>query len=422
MVFDRKGPRGPGAVIGSSMAIFWPGALIFGLPGVMGPYWMEIFHVGRGAIGNILFFVLAAVGCFMFPVGRWQERFGIRWMITFGVILCGLNGLTIAYASNLYMLYLWAFLTGASSAFIYIPAVTTVQRWYPMRRGLAAGIVNLVFGFSATIMSPLFRYLSESLGYVSMNLLVAASALVIGGVAAQFTDGPETSAVSQNQSSIEGMGVKESVRTKNFWLLWLVWAFQGAAGIAMVVLSTAYALSRGFSMESAVTILMAFNFTNGGSRIVTGFLSDIVGRSRVMSITFFAAGLAYFILPHTDTVFTSAVPAAFIGFAFGTLFAVSAPLAVDCFGLKHFGAIFGLNFTAYGFVAGMLGPSLSGYLLDITRGNFLVVFTYLGVFCILSGFLTRLITPPRPKNESTEGQEAGTIRTSFGRHPGQYKS
>ena len=406
----HKNPTGIGAIIGSSLAIFWPGALIFGFPGVMAPYWMKTFEVGRGAIGNILFFVLAAVGIFMFLVGRWQEKFGIRRMITIGSILCGLSVLIIAYASNLYMLYLWAFLTGTSSAFILIPALTTVQRWFPMKRGLFSGIVNLSFGFSAAIMSPLFRYLFESIGYVPMNLLVAGLALIVGIMAAQFTEGPKTissphppASGDRMKSPIkmgESLTVKESLRTKSFWFLWLTWAFQGAAGIAMVTLSIAYGLSKGFPMESAVIVLTAFNITNGGSRIIMGFLSDRVGRNLAMSLTFLAAGAAYFLLPHADTLAVLAVLAAVIGFAFGTLFAVSAPLATDCFGLDHFGAIFGLNFTAYGFVSGVLGPSLSGYLLDITEGNFTVVFSYLGAFCILSGILIRFVTPSRQHHDN----------------------
>ena len=129
-----------------------------------------------------------------------------------------------------------------------------------------------------------------------------------------------------------------------------------------------------------------------------GFFSDIVGRNLAMSLTFLAAGGAYFILPHVNLLIVLAFLAAIIGFAFGTLFAVSAPLAVDCFGLKHFGAIFGLVFTAYGFVSGILGPSLSGYLLDITKGNFSIVFTYLGILCLLSGIFIRFVTPPQPKS------------------------
>jgi len=403
----NKGQKGILAIIGSSIAIFWPGALIFGFPGVMAPYWMKTFQVGRGAIGNTLFFVLAAVGTFMFFVGRWQEKFGIRRMITIGAIICGLSVLIIAYASNLYMLYLWAFLTGTSSAFIYIPALTTVQRWYPMRRGLVSGTVNLLFGLSAAIMSPLFRYMFESMGYVPMNLLVAVLALVVGIIAAQFTEGPKTSPSLHSAASgdrtkppmktAESLTVKESLRTKSFWFLWLTWAFQGAAGIAMVTLSIAYGLSKGFSMESAVIVLTAFNITNGGSRVIMGFLSDRVGRNLAMSLTFLAAGGAYFILPHVHALSVLSLLAAIVGFAFGTLFAVSAPLASDCFGMKHFGAIFGLVFTAYGFFSGALGPSLSGYLLDITRGNFSVVFTYLGSFCILSGILIRFVVPSQSK-------------------------
>ena len=114
-----------------------------------------------------------------------------------------------------------------------------------------------------------------------------------------------------------------------------------------------------------------------------------------MSATFFAAAGAYFILPHVSGVVIPAVLAAIIGFAFGTLFAVSAPLATDCFGLLHFGSIFGAIFTAYGFAAGPLGPWLGGYLLDATRGDFVAVFSYLGLFCVVSGILIRLVTPPQ---------------------------
>ena len=409
MKSEERDNKGILAVIGSSMAIFWPGAFIFGFPGVMAPYWMKTFHVGRGAVGNILFFVLAAVGTFMFFVGRWQEKFGIKRMITIGALICGLSVFIAAYASNLYMLYLWAFLTGVSTAFIYIPALTTVQRWYPARRGLVSGIVNFVFGFSAAIMSPLFRHMFESMGYIPMNLTVAPLALLTGIVAARFAEGPQTVPLPQPPASASGgkpmppatigesLTVRESLRTKSFWFLWLTWAFQGAAGIAMVTLSTVYGLSKGLTMESAVVILTAFNITNGGSRIIMGFLSDKVGRNLAMSLTFLAAGAAYILLPYSNTLFVLAFLAAVIGFAFGTLFAVSAPLATDCFGLKHFGAIFGLVFTAYGFVSGILGPSLSGYLLDFTRGNFLLVFTYLGIFCILSGIFIRWVTPPQPK-------------------------
>ncbi len=396
--------RGISGVLGSSIAIFWPGAFIFGFPGVMGPLWQQMFHVGRGPIGNTMFFVLAAVGIFMFFVGHWQEKFGTRRMITIGAIICGLDVIMMAYASKISMVYLWAFLMGLSSCFIYIPALTAVQRWFPGRKGLVSGIVNMMFGLSGAIMSPIFARMLDSMGYVSMNVTLAIIALVVGVTGAQFAEvperaglgGPASARSKEAPAQLPGsLTLAESVRTRSFWFLWLTWALMGAAGIAMVTLSTAFGLSRGFAMESAVLILMVFNITNGLSRITTGYFSDIAGRNATMSVTFFAAGGAYFALPHINGLAALAVLAAVIGFGFGTLFAVSAPLVVDCFGLKHFGAILGMIFTAYGFVSGAIGPSLGGYILDVSQGNFMIVFSYLGLFCVLSGFFIRFVSPPR---------------------------
>ena len=401
------------ALIGSSAAIFWSGALAFGFPGVMAPLWQQMFHVSKGAIGNTLFFMLASLGFVMFFVGRWQERFGMRAMIMTGTVLFSANILIVAFASTISMLYLWGFLNGVSSSFIYTPALTSVQRWFPARRGLVSGIVNFTFGISAAIMSPLFLRMLDTMGYVRMNLTIAALALVTGLVAAWFTECPEHAALRSADAPPAGtqphppanaqphpaprrsLTVRESVRTRAFWFLWLTWAFQGAAGIAMVTLSTAFGLSRGYSMASAVVILTAFNLMNGGGRLVMGYLSDIVNRRKAMSLTFLAAGAAYLTLPHVSGLATIATLAAAIGFAFGTLFSVSAPLAADCFGLRHFGAIFGLVFTAYGFVAGLLGPSLSGYLLDTSGGNFTLVFSCLALFCFLSAGFIHFVTSPR---------------------------
>lgn len=163
----------------------------------------------------------------------------------------------------------------------------------------------------------------------------------------------------------------------------------------MTVLATGYGLFLGFPLSSAILILTAFNLTNGMSRLISGILSDRFGRNQVMSLAFLAAGFAYFALPWADGLGACALLAAVVGFSFGTLFSVSAPLVADCFGLEHFGAIFGLTFAAYGFVAGPLGPTLSGYLLDVTGDNFFLVFLYLGIFCLLAGLFIRQVVPPQ---------------------------
>jgi MFS transporter, OFA family, oxalate/formate antiporter len=140
---------------------------------------------------------------------------------------------------------------------------------------------------------------------------------------------------------------------------------------------------------------------------MTGFLSDIVGRNLTLSLTFFAAACAYLFPPHTSALGIAAFLVAVIGFSFGTMFSVSAPLVSDCFGLKHSGPIFGLVFSAYGFLAGILGPSSGGYLLDVTGDDSLPVFIYLGIFCILCGFSIRMVVRPLRPPAKGRNQQVG---------------
>ena len=181
----------------------------------------------------------------------------------------------------------------------------------------------------------------------------------------------------------------------------MTWALAGAAGIAMIPLSTSFGLARGLGINQAVMILTTFNLANGLSRPASGSLSDIIGRNLTMSMAFVAGGCAYFLMPLLNGLAEWCIMAAVIGYAFGTLFAVSAPLASDCFGLAHFGAILGLVFTGYGFVAGPLGPWLSGLVLDATNGNFSIVFGYLGAFYVVSGIVIWFTRPPRKISQST---------------------
>jgi OFA family oxalate/formate antiporter-like MFS transporter len=396
------------AVLGACVAIFFPGALTFGFPGVMASIWQEMFHVGRAATGLTIFFMLAAVGAFMFLVGRWQERMGLRRMIVLGIILTSFASLVVSEAGTIYVVYAWAFINGLASSFVYVPALTLVQWCYPKRRGLVAGLVSMVFGLSAAIMSPLFAEMLSCFGYQRMNLVLAALTLFVGLLGAYFARAPEAWEVAASARragsaaksgpqiiSARSFTVSESLHTRSFWLLWATWTFAGAAGVSMTILAAEYGLFLGFSLPSAILILTAFNLTNGMSRLCSGILSDRFGRNPVMSLAFLAAACAYFLLPWARSLWVCALLAAVVGFSFGTLFSVSAPLVADCFGLEHFGAIFGLTFAAYGFVAGPLGPTLSGYLLDVTGDNFFLVFLYLGVFSMLASICIRRVVPPQ---------------------------
>ena len=399
----KESVAGPqrGIVLAACCAVvFWPGAFIFGFPGVLSQHWQLTFGVGKAAVGQSIFFILVGAGTFMYVVGRWQSVIGPGRMAACGAILCGGSVLLLGYAPSMNGVYGWAFLVGASSAFLYIPGLTVVQAWFPQSRGLASGLVNMSFGLSAAIMSPVFSQLLVRFGYGILTLICGLLALIFGLLNFRLVRFPGHATIPEPAPEIQvaelapSVGVARSLRTRAFWLLWLTYATAGAAGVAMLALATEFGLAKGLSIQRAVLVLTAFNITNGTGRLISGFLSDRIGRNAAMALAFLAAGAAELMFPHTSSLALWLVLSAAIGFAFGTLFAVSAPLTVDCFGIRHFGAIFGLVFTAYAFVAAPLGPWLSGLLLDRTGGNFALVFTYLGLFYFAAAVLVWFVRPP----------------------------
>lgn len=389
------------ALLASCVAQFWNGSFAFGLAGVMAPYWQNTFGVSRGAVSQIPLWVMLALGLLMYVSGKWQGIIGYGRMVAIGTVIMGLSTMALGFYQSIGGIYFWAFTIGASSAFLYIPSLTLVQLWFPHRKGLVIGMVNVVFALSAAPMSPVFNHLLGSFGPVRMTFVLGVLALITGLIVAPFMRLPGNPAVPGSTGTNQGAEVMrsltgaESLRTRNFWLIWSCWALVGGAGIAMVTLSTLFGLKMGLAMEQAVLILAAFGLMNGLSRIISGYLSDRIGRKTVMSVAFAVGGCAYILMPHVSGLFLWCLMAACIAFAFGTLFSVSAPMASDCFGMKHFGVIFGLIFTAYGFFAGPLGPWLGGRILDMTQGNFVMVFSYLGIFYLLAAVLITFVSPQK---------------------------
>jgi OFA family oxalate/formate antiporter-like MFS transporter len=335
----------------------------------------------------------------MYLCGRWQEKYGPGRLAGIGAAMSGASLLWLSRSTDMFEVNIWAFCVGAASAFVYLPGLTVVQRWYPERRGLVAGFFNMAFGMSAAVMSPVFSILLLKWGYETLTLAAGAAALSIGLAASFLIRFPEAAPMPPPGSirivSPADRSVREALKSREFWCLWLTWVFAGAAGASMLVLGTGFGLARGLGLAQAAIILTAFNLTNGCGRLISGYYSDRIGRTRTMAVSFAGAGIAYLVMPHLADLWMWAGLAAVIGFAFGTLFAVSGPLAGDCFGMTHFGAIFGVVFTAYGFVSGPLGPWLSGHLLDISGSNYTLVFSYLGTMYLGATGLILLVQPWR---------------------------
>ena len=372
------------------LAVFFPGAFLFGFPGVMAAHWQELLGVEKARIGQLMFFTLAGTGCSMYLSGKIQEKIAPHWLILVGTLACGLGVGAVARAFTLTHVFAWAFCEGFFCAFVYIPCLTISQKLLPEQRGLATGFINLVFGGAAAVMAPFFSFLLITQGYRTTCRISMALAVSTGLVCAFFIRGPSLSFKPSGGSGTV-LSVGRILALKSFRYLWWVWALAGAAGVSMIMLSASLGQSLGYDVTQYVMILTGFSILNGIGRIVCGTLADRISKRKILMSVFLMAGLAYLLMPFFHNLYVLSFLASFVGLAFGVLFTVSAPLVTDCFGLENFGRVFGLVFTAYGFVAGFLGPWMSGVVLNLTHDNFRIVFTGFALFYLVAAILVRQI-------------------------------
>lgn len=371
-------------MIACGLMIFLSGSIAFGFPGVMTSYWQDQFLVGNAETGLIITFMLLALAVSMFFSGRIHAARGLRTCMALGTMLYLLAFMLLIGADSIYIVYVWGFIANLGCSFLYGPSLTAGQQMYPEKKGLISGILNLCFGISGAVMSLIFQKVLDVKGAKILYCLVILLFLAAGLLSIWLVGPEQKNQVTGSRESAGDLSVAEALKTKQFWQIWFLWIFMGAAGISMVSLSKTYALVLG---ASGIALLTSFNLANGISRIFAGILSDRLGSAITGGAAFALAAAGYLILPHVESIPLACLCSITVGIGFGTLFTITGPLASGLFGIKNFGMIFGLIFTAYGLVAGIAGPALAGFILEKTGGNYGIVFTYLGVFALIGTIL-----------------------------------
>ena len=141
------------------------------------------YHWGRAAI-QIAFTIFVAIETWLIPVeGYLVDKFGPKWVVFGGGILVGIAWALNSVASSLTLLYFAAAVGGIGTGCVYGTSVGNALKWFPGRRGLAAGITAAGFGAGAAItVGPIKAMISTS-GYehafMFFGLLQGAIVLVM---------------------------------------------------------------------------------------------------------------------------------------------------------------------------------------------------------------------------------------------------
>ncbi|HJY09049.1 MAG TPA: MFS transporter, partial [Bryobacteraceae bacterium] len=95
---------------------------------------------GRASI-QIAFTIFILAETWLVPIEGWfVDKYGPRVVVLFGGLLCGISWMMNAYADSLTLLYVSAAIGGIGAGAVYGTCVGSALKWFPDRRGLAAGI------------------------------------------------------------------------------------------------------------------------------------------------------------------------------------------------------------------------------------------------------------------------------------------
>src|ERR1700719_4240629 len=123
------------------------------------------YHWGREWI-QIAFTIFVLTETWLVPLeGYLIDKFGPRVMVCGSGFLVAIAWMMNAYADSLALLYLAAAIGGIGAGVIYGASVGNALKWFPDRRGLAAGLTAAGFGAgSALTVVPIANMIASS-GY-----------------------------------------------------------------------------------------------------------------------------------------------------------------------------------------------------------------------------------------------------------------
>src|SRR6202046_4774193 len=137
------------------------------------------FHWGRADI-QVAFTIFVLIETWLIPVeGYLVDRFGPRWVVIGGSILVALAWVINSSADSLPVLYFAAAVGGVGTGCVYGTCVGNALKWFPGRRGLAAGITAAGFGAGAAITIGPIASMINSSGYERAFLVWG---LIQGGI------------------------------------------------------------------------------------------------------------------------------------------------------------------------------------------------------------------------------------------------
>jgi OFA family oxalate/formate antiporter-like MFS transporter len=247
-------------------------------------------------------------------------------------------------------------------------------KWFPDKRGLAVGLAVGGYGAGSAIFGPLSQLkliptyglpaTFQILGAIFLVMTVAG-ALLLRNPPAGYAPAGWSVAAAQSGPAAQQFTPGEMLRTRTFYLMWLAYAFGCSAGLMVISQLVPFARSAGVAAAALSTMTLVVGAVgNAGGRILSGWMSDRLGRINVLRVMIGISALAMPLLYAAGSNVALLYAAVFVVYwCYGTQLSVNGVAASDFWGTQNAGINYGILFTAWG-VAGVIGPRIAGVLYD----------------------------------------------------------
>lgn len=310
-----------------------------------------------------VYFILAQTWLVPFE-GYLADRFGPRRLMIFGGVLAALAWAINASTSSLAVLDAAQVLAGCGSGIVYAISMGNALKWFPDRRGLAAGLTAAAFGAgSAATVLPI-GWTIENYGYETAFLwfgIAQGLVVVLAGLGMRFPAAGEVRLVTQAKPGpiSQDFTPRQVLKTPAFWLVYVMMTIGAVPGLLMLGQMAPMAEDFGIA-QTPVTILgitqlalpfalMVDRIMGGLTRPVFGWLSDHIGREPAIFLAFSLEGAALLVLilfARDPLMFVLMSGLAFFGW--GAIFSLFPAVSGDMFGGKFATTNYGLLYTAKG--------------------------------------------------------------------------
>jgi OFA family oxalate/formate antiporter-like MFS transporter len=366
------------------------------------------YHWGRASI-QVAFTIFVLLETWLVPVeGYLVDRFGPRWVVVIGGLLCGIAWAVNSWADSLAWLYFAAALAGIGAGGVYGTCIGNAVKWFPGRRGLAAGLTAAGFGAGSALTIIPIANMIKTAGYeqtfLVFGLLQGAVVIILGFLLLT----PPASVMSAPAKVAPGAGRAQAtwtqmVRTPVFWLMYVMFVLMAAGGLMATAQLAPIAKDfkiadvpvslLGLTLPALTFALTIDRVLNGLCRPFFGWVSDHIGRENTMFIAFMIEGLGIFALSKFGTN-----PVAFVllsglvFFAWGEIYSLFPATVTDTYGAKYATTNTGLMYTAKG-TASLLVP-LANVLTTASGGSWVPVFYTAATMNIVAAVLALVLLKP----------------------------